>query len=63
MTLLLANDYDGSLTPLEEQIALPDQMNTKARFLLNQLLAEYAKPSSMHPIAQNAGVDDVFLFR
>jgi hypothetical protein len=61
VTLLLANDYDGSLTPLEEQIALPDQMNTKARFLLNQLLAEYAKPNSLHPIAQNAGVDDVFL--
>jgi hypothetical protein len=36
-------------------------MNTRARFLLNQLLAEYAKPNALHPIAQNAGVDDVFL--
>jgi hypothetical protein len=59
--LLLANDYDGSLTPAAERLPLPDQMNTRARFLLNQLLAEYAKPNALHPIAQNAGVDDVFL--
>jgi hypothetical protein len=59
--LMLANDYDGSLTPVLERIALPDQTNTRARFLLNLLLAEYAKPESLHPIAQNAGVDDVFL--
>jgi len=59
--LLVANDYDGSLTPVAERIELPDQMNTRARFLLNELLAEYAKPEALHPIAQNAGVDDVFL--
>ncbi len=61
VTMLLANDYDGSLTPLVEALELPDQPNTRARFLLNQLLAEYAKPNALHPIAQNAGVDDVFL--
>lgn len=61
VTLLLANDDDGSLAPLVEGLELPDQPNTRARFLLNQLLAEYAKPNAMHPIAQNAGVDDVFL--
>ena len=61
VTLLLANDFDGSLTPLSEGLLLPDQPNTRARFLLNQLLAEYAKPNSFHPISQNAGVDDVFL--
>jgi hypothetical protein len=59
--LLMANDYDGSLAPIQERIEVPDQMNTRARFLLNQLLAEYAKPDALHPIAQNAGVDDVFL--
>ena len=61
VTLMVANDYDGSLTPLQQDIQLPDQPNTRARFLLNQLLAEYAKPNALHPIAQNAGVDDVFL--
>jgi hypothetical protein len=61
VTLMVANDYDGSLTPLQQDIELPDQPNTRARFLLNQLLTEYAKPNALHAIAQNAGVDDVFL--
>ncbi len=61
VTLMVANDYDGSLTPLQQDIQLPDQPNTRARFLLNQLLTEYARPNALHPIAQNAGVDDVFL--
>ncbi len=61
VTLMVANDFDGSLTPLQQQVQLPDQPNTRARFLLNQLLTEYARPNALHPIAQNAGVDDVFL--
>jgi hypothetical protein len=61
VTLLLANDYDGSLAPMVEGLNLPDEPNTRARFLLNELLAEYAKPDALHPIAQNSGVDDVFL--
>jgi hypothetical protein len=61
VTLMLANDFDGSLAPMMEGLQMPDQPNGRARFLLNQLLAEYAKPNALHPIAQNAGVDDVFL--
>ncbi len=61
VTLLLANDFDGSLSPVMEGLQMPDQPNGRARFLLNELLAEYAKPNALHPIAQNAGVDDVFL--
>ena len=61
VTLLIANDFDGSLAPVQQGLELPDQPNTRARFLLNQLLAEFAKPNALHPIAQNAGVDDVFL--
>ena len=45
----------------QEGLQLPDQPNTRARFLLNELLAQYAKPDALHPIAQNSGVDDVFL--
>ena len=59
--LLLANDADGSLVSTEERIALPTEPHTRARYLLNQLLGQYAKPGSVHPIAANAGVDDVFL--
>jgi hypothetical protein len=61
VTLMLANDIDGSLVSTEKRIALPSEPHARARYLLNQLLAEYAKPGSAHPIAANAGVDDVFL--
>jgi Sporulation and spore germination len=59
--LMLANDTDGSLVNTDRSIALPTEPHARARYLLNQLLAEYAKPASAHPIALNAGVDDVFL--
>jgi Sporulation and spore germination len=59
--LMLANDTDGSLVNTDRRIALPTEPHARARYLLNQLLAEYAKPASAHPIALNAGVDDVFL--
>jgi hypothetical protein len=61
VTMMLANDTDGSLVNTERRISLPTELHARARFLLNQLLAEYAKPGSAHPIAANAGVDDVFL--
>lgn len=59
--LMLANDTDGSLVNTDRRIALPPEPHARARYLLNQLLAEYARPASAHPIALNAGVDDVFL--
>jgi Sporulation and spore germination len=61
VTLMLANDTDGSLQNAQRRMALPSEPHTRARFLLNQLLAEYAKPGAEHPIAASAGVDDVFL--
>jgi hypothetical protein len=61
ITLMLANDTDGSLVSAARHLALPTESHARARYLLNQLLAEYAKPGSAHSIAANAGVDDVFL--
>jgi hypothetical protein len=61
VTLMVANDTDGSLVNTSRRFALPSEVHARARYLLNQLLAEYAKPNSAHPIAANAGVDDVFL--
>lgn len=61
VTMMLANDTDGSLVNTVRRIALPTELHARARYLLNQLLAEYAKPGSAHAIAVNAGVDDVFL--
>lgn len=61
VTLLIANDEDGSLAPVEQQFALPTEITTRARTLLNDLFAEYAEPTSPHPLAPVVAVDDVFL--
>lgn len=61
VTLLIANDDDGSLEPVEQEFALPTETSTRARALLNDLFAEYARPGSSHPLAPISAVDDVFL--
>jgi hypothetical protein len=61
VTLMLANDEDGSLAPVEQQFALPAETTTRARTLLNDLFAKYAEPGSGHPLAPVTAVDDVFL--
>ena len=58
--LMVANDTDGSLVNVPQRLALPAEQHGRARYLLNHLLAEYAKPGSLHPIGANSGVDDVF---
>ncbi|HXB63115.1 MAG TPA: GerMN domain-containing protein [Acidobacteriaceae bacterium] len=61
ITLALANDADGSITPTVESIALPVEPGARARALLERLLAGYALPNSRHPLAGGPSVDDVFL--
>lgn len=60
-TLMIANDQDGSLVPVEKQLALPADPTTRARTLLNDLFAGYAQPGSTHPLAAVRAVNDVFL--
>lgn len=62
-TLDLASDDDGSVTAVQRQIALPLEPSVRARALLEKLVAEYALPSSRHPLATGAAVDDVFLLK
>ncbi len=61
VTLMIANDEDGSLAPVERSIALPAETTTRAKALLNALFAEYAQPGSPHPLATAPAVNDVFL--
>lgn len=61
VTMLVANDADGSLAPIEQQIALPKDAGARARILLQRLLAGYAEPQSMHHISSSAGAEEVFL--
>jgi len=61
ITLLVANDLDGSLIPVERSFPMPKDPNARARVLMQKLLEEYAAPQSTHPIANASGVDEVFL--
>jgi hypothetical protein len=61
VTLDLANDADGTITPTTRQIALPTDANARARALIDHLAAEYALPGSAHPLQSGSAVDEVFL--
>lgn len=61
ITLLVADDTDGSLIPVERTFPMPKDTNARARVLIQKLLEEYAAPKSPHPIANASGVDEVFL--
>jgi hypothetical protein len=61
VTLYLASDADGSITPTSSQVALPQDASIRARILLDHLIAQYALPTSAHPLQPGPAVDDVFL--
>ena len=44
VTLMIANDADGSLTAMQERIALPKDANARAHVILQHLIAAYARP-------------------
>lgn len=61
VTLVVANDADGSLLSSERELALPAEKTTRARAILNALFADYAKRGSLHPLPALPAVGDVFL--
>ena len=60
-TLMIANDADGSLTPMQRSITLPEETTARARALLAALFRQYAMPNSPHPLAALPAVADVYL--
>ena len=59
-TFYLANDADGSITPAQRPLALPQDPTVRARTLLQSLLAEYSLPASAHVLQSGPAIDDVF---
>lgn len=58
--LTLADDQTGALGERTLAFPLPEDPNTRARVVLEQLLAEYTAPGSAHPLhALPPGVDSV----
>ena len=61
VTLALANDSDGSITPTTREMALPSTPAVRVRALLEHLLAEYTSRKSPHPLGGGVAVEDVYL--
>lgn len=60
VTMMMANDMDGSVQPANQNIALPVDANARAHVILQHLITNYARPNSIHPIAVNKGVNEIF---
>src|ERR1700761_421464 len=60
VTMMIANDMDGSLQPATQNLALPVDGNARAHVILQHLILNYARPNSKHPIAENKGVNGIF---
>jgi Sporulation and spore germination len=63
VTMMIANDTDGSLQAAQQKIALPTDANARAHVILQHLISDYARPDSNHPIAANTGVNEVFFLQ
>ena len=60
VTMMMANDMDGSVQPANQNIALPVDANARAHVILQHLITNYARPNAKHPIAANKGVNEIF---
>lgn len=60
VTVVLANDTNGSLSKSLASISAPQEPANRPRTILRALLAEYQKPGSPHPLDQAANINDVY---
>jgi Sporulation and spore germination len=60
VTMMIANDLDGSIQPATLNVALPLDANARAHVILQHLIVNYARPNTKHPIAANKGVNEIF---
>jgi hypothetical protein len=60
VTMMIANDMNGSLQPASQSMALPVDSNARAHVILQHLIVDYSRPGAKHPIAGNKGVNGIF---
>jgi hypothetical protein len=63
VTMMIANDLNGSVLPAGQSLALPTDANARAHVILQHLLLDYARPRATHPIAGNKGVNGIFFMQ
>ena len=61
VTLYVASDSSGTLSRVQENIALPQERSERARTILRALLNKYLQSDSPHPLGKGSDVRDVFL--
>jgi len=61
VTLMIANDADGSLTPVQQSVTLPAEATARTRALLTALFLAYTASDSPHPLASLPAIADVYL--
>jgi hypothetical protein len=60
VTMMIANDMNGSVQPTTQSLALPADNNARAHVILQHLILNYAQPKTKHPISANKGVNEIF---
>lgn len=58
VTLIVPNDVDDSLQPVQRSIALPASDDARARVLLDTLLESFRDPHSTHPVGVPTAADE-----
>ena len=59
--IAIANDADGSITLDQVTLPMPEEPTLRARVLLERMLADDARPASLHPLPAGPALTDVFL--
>lgn len=60
-SVAVANEADGSVELETISLALPEEASSKARVLLERMLTDLSRPTSMHPVPAGPAVSEVFL--
>jgi Sporulation and spore germination len=60
VTIMVANDMDGSLQPAYQNLALPVDAHARAHVILQHLILSYSRSNAKHPIAASKGVNEIF---
>lgn len=61
VTLMMPNDMDGSLAPVQAAIPLPQDPTLRAGAIINHLIASWHDLKSTHPVDASSGVESIFI--
>ncbi len=63
VTLVLANDSDGSLRTVATTVVLPRDAAERPKEILRELVARYLERGSPHPLGAGADINEVYVLK